>query len=138
LAGVPGFLLLTLLALLAGPAAAEAQAALDPSFGSGGLARVVNPVGEGTFWAEDAADVAVQPDGKILVAADGHGENSVYWAVLRFLPDGRLDPGFGVGGAAVLTQTDPGEARGIALQPDGRIVVTGRATARRSASPPPA
>lgn len=45
--------------------------------------------------------------------------------MVRYLPDGRLDPGFGVGGVAVLTQTDPGEARGIALQPDGRIVVTG-------------
>jgi uncharacterized delta-60 repeat protein len=122
LAGVPGFLLL---ALLACPAAAQAQAALDPSFGSGGLARIANPIGEGTFWAEDANDVALQPDGKILVAADGRGQDTFYWAVVRYLPDGRLDPGFGVGGVAVLTQTDPGEARGIALQPDGRIVVTG-------------
>ena len=122
LAGVPGFLLL---ALLACPAAAQAQAALDPSFGSGGLARIANPIGEGSFWAEDASDVAVQPDGKILVAADGRGQDTFYWAVVRYLPDGRLDPGFGVGGVAVLTQTDPGETRGIALQPDGRIVVTG-------------
>jgi uncharacterized delta-60 repeat protein len=122
LANVSGFLLL---ALPACPAAAQAQAALDPSFGSDGLARIANPIGEGTFWAEDASDVAVQPDGKILVAADGRGQDSVYWAVVRYLPDGRLDPGFGVGGVAVLTQTDPGEARGIALQPDGRIVVTG-------------
>jgi uncharacterized delta-60 repeat protein len=122
LANVPGFLLL---ALLACPAAAHGQPVLDPSFGSGGRTHVANPIGAGTFWAEDAADVAVQPDGKILVAADGHGEDQVYWAVLRFLPDGRLDPGFGVGGVAVLTQTDPGETRGIALQPDGRILVTG-------------
>src|SRR5919106_244662 len=122
LAGVPGFLLL---ALLAWPAAAGAQAALDPSFGSGGLARIANPIGEGSFWAEDASDVAVQPDGKILVAADGRGQDTFYWAVVRYLPDGRLDPGFGVGGVAVLTQTDPGETRGIALQPDGRIVLVG-------------
>ena len=127
LAGVPGFLLLTLLALLAGPAAAQAQAALDPSFGSGGVARIPNPIGEGSFWAEDASDVAVQPDGKILVAAEGRGADTVYWAVVRFLPDGRLDPGFGVGGAAVLTETNPGDARGIALQPDGKILVTGAA-----------
>jgi uncharacterized delta-60 repeat protein len=139
LASVPGFLVLALVALAAWPGTAGAQAALDPSFGSGGRTHVANPIGAGTFWAEDAADVAVQPDGKILVAADGHGEDQVYWAVLRFLPDGRLDPGFGVGGVAVLTQTDPGETRGIArhdpirrthsydvtVQPDGRIVLVG-------------
>lgn len=127
LASVPGFLLLALVAAATWPAAAAAQAALDPAFGSGGRASFADPIGGGTFSAEDAGDVAVQPDGKIVVAAEGRGADSVYWAVLRFLPDGRLDPGFGVGGAAVLTQTDPGEARGIALQPDGRIVVTGAA-----------
>jgi uncharacterized delta-60 repeat protein len=124
LASVPGFLLLT---VLAWPAAAGAQAALDPSFGSGGLAHVVDWIGEPAFLADDASDVAVQPDGKILVAADGRGEDTFFWAVVRFLPDGRLDPAFGVGGAAVLTQTDPGDARGIALQPDGKILVTGAA-----------
>jgi uncharacterized delta-60 repeat protein len=124
MANVPGFLLL---ALLAWPAAAEAQAALDPSFGSGGLAHVVDWVGEPAFLADGTSDVAVQPDGKIVVAADGHGEDTFFWAVMRFLPDGRLDPGFGVGGAAVLSQTDPGDARGIALQPDGKILVTGAA-----------
>jgi uncharacterized delta-60 repeat protein len=127
LASVPGFVLLGLLALATWPAAAGAQGALDPTFGSGGRASAANPIGEGTFWADDASDVAIQPDGKILVAAEGRGQDSFYCAVLRFLPDGGLDPGFGLGGVAVLTATDPGQARGLALQPDGRILVTGAA-----------
>ena len=125
---MPRFLLLALVALAAWPAAAGAQAALDPSFGSGGRASVVNPIHDGIFYAEDAHDVAVQPDGKTLVTADGSGPlGHRYWTVLRYLPDGHLDPGFGNGGAVVLIQTDSGLAGGIALQPDGRIVVTGDA-----------
>jgi uncharacterized delta-60 repeat protein len=128
LASVPGFALVVLLAVAAWPAAARAQAAVDPTFGPGGRASVVNPIHNGTFYAEDAHDAAVQPDGKTLVTADGSGPlGEHYWTVLRFLPDGQLDPGFGNGGTVVLIQTDSGLARGIDLQPDGRIVVTGDA-----------
>lgn len=110
--------------------AAQAQGvSLDPFFGGGsGSVRLSGPIDWASFYPDDASDIEIQPDGKIVVAADGDGPlGETWWAVLRFLPDGRLDPGFGNGGSAILERTDGGPARGLALQPDGKIVVTGAA-----------
>ncbi len=88
---------------------------LDTSFGSGGQVAVANPGGAGE-------GLAVQPDGKILVAASGTGN----FTLLRLLPDGSLDAGFGSAG---IVSTDFGgndDAYGMALQGDGRVVVVGR------------
>jgi uncharacterized delta-60 repeat protein len=69
--------------------------------------------------------MAVQPDGKIVVAggsgiaAEGGRE---FGAVVRYLPDGRLDPGFGKGvGVALFHEQRPFTA--VALQKNGRIVL---------------
>jgi uncharacterized delta-60 repeat protein len=95
---------------------------LDPSFGVGG---VIPPTG--THAVEMAADfpkLAVQPDGKIVVAVqgslEGSGRNLV---VARFLADGAYDPGFGSGGeVSVLmgTQTRPA---GVFVGANGSITV---------------
>jgi uncharacterized delta-60 repeat protein len=96
--------------------------ALDPNFGSGGL--VGTAIGPGD---EAANAIAIQPDGKIVVAGyafnDGGNEDI---AVVRYLPNGSPDSGFGVGGVATFgigAGTDIGNA--IAIQPDGKIVVAG-------------
>jgi uncharacterized delta-60 repeat protein len=97
---------------------------LDAAFGAGGL--VVTELGEGTIAF--AAAVALQPDGKILVAGGAglisgefHG-----FMVARYHSDGALDPTFGRGGL-VVTGFGQGHAAaaGLALQADGRIVVAG-------------
>jgi len=82
---------------------------LDPGFGSAGI--VTGPPGYGNA-------LALQPDGKLLLAGS---RSSGSFAVVRYLPDGSIDRGFGTNGAA----TGRGGASGIALQPDGRIVVVG-------------
>lgn len=70
--------------------------------------------------------MAVQPDGRI-VAAGGAGEigpspGREFAAVVRYLPDGRLDPGFGKGdGVALFPRQNPFTA--VALQEDGRILL---------------
>lgn len=73
--------------------------------------------------------VAVQPDGKILVA--GAATNALGaragMLVLRFNSDGGIDSSFGQGGAAVALSSAEGEAFGVAVQPDGRIVLAGTA-----------
>ena len=114
--------------------AAPAQAApgdLDPSFnGTGKL--VLNPGGK----AGELNDAVVQPDGKIvLVGSLDNGDptcpNSSDLAVIRLNPDGSLDSGFAQGGIATLkfpfsayaSYDEFGE--GIALQPNGKIVVGG-------------
>jgi uncharacterized delta-60 repeat protein len=74
------------------------------------------------------AAVAIQPDGRIVAAgtvppADGSANTD--FGVMRLLPDGRPDPGFGLDG---LVRTDFGrqeQVRAITIQPDGRIVVAG-------------
>jgi uncharacterized delta-60 repeat protein len=90
---------------------------LDPTFGSGGL--VVTNLGS----SEVARAVAIQPDNRIVIAGASGGD----FALVRYNPDGSLDTSFGKGGS-VLTDFAGGTdlARGLALQPDGKIVAVGR------------
>lgn len=109
----------------------------------GGLTRAIAIVaaitGLAALPAAAAASVgnfgmAVQPDGKIVVAggagiAVGKGRGSEAGAVVRYLPDGKLDPSFGRNGVAIVRShsdfTDPIQPfTALALQPDGRILVT--------------
>ena len=96
---------------------------LNPSFGSGGI--VTTPVfGKGAV----ANAVAVQPDGKIVVAGFAIGASGIDsdFALARYNPDGTLDSTFGTGGIVTTdlgTQDD--DARALAIQPDGKIVVVG-------------
>lgn len=97
---------------------------LDPKFGRGG--RVVTK-----FPGRDlvmARAVALQPDGKILVA--GHvGLTDRDFALVRYLPDGNLDTTFGSGMTGMTTTDFSGgfdEAFALAIQEDGRIVLAGR------------
>jgi uncharacterized delta-60 repeat protein len=94
---------------------------LDPTFGSGGRARAMFA---GSAYAED---LAARPRGKIVIA--GTRAQIEPWrsviAVARFRADGTLDDTFG--GDGKVTTSFPGfpEARAVALQPNGRIVVAG-------------
>jgi uncharacterized delta-60 repeat protein len=73
------------------------------------------------------ADIAIQPDGKIIAVG---ATDPVYraFAVARFLPNGALDPSFGANGMVVtpiIELEDRAWATGVALQMDGKIVVSG-------------
>jgi uncharacterized delta-60 repeat protein len=89
---------------------------LDPAFGEGGILRIRLPEG-GRFTT---TDVGVDPEGKVVVIGTltrtlppGRGTSSA--AVLRLLPDGRLDPGFG-GGDGVFTSRFGLSAPAVASQ----------------------
>lgn len=77
---------------------------------------------------DEAYSVALQPDGKIVVA--GHsGENkeaSRDFAVVRYTPTGTLDSTFTHTGIVTtpISACDD-EGRAVAIQPDGKIVVAG-------------
>jgi uncharacterized delta-60 repeat protein len=93
--------------------------ALDPGFGTSG--RVITEIGP----ADDAvAAIALQADGKILVAGitdNGHDSDIV---LLRYLTNGSLDTSFGAGGKVITALSSENDiAFGIAVQPDGRIVL---------------
>lgn len=102
--------------------AAAADGDLDLSFGSGG--SVVTDLGS----TEDGRAVAIQPDGRIILAGSGLNGTNADFALVRYLLDGTLDPTFGAAGKVY---TDFGGnrfdyGRAIAIQPDGRIVVAGQ------------
>ncbi len=94
----------------------------DPSFDGNGT--VTTDIGLGN---EIVGGVVVQPDGKIVVAGtlvtlDNLNSDIV---VLRYLPDGQLDPDFTDDGVQVITLAELDRAQAVALQPDGKIVVAG-------------
>ena len=97
---------------------------LDPAFGTGGKAR------HDVDLLDDAQEVVLQADGKIVVVGWGTGFDGLPTpAVVRFLPNGDPDLGFGQGGHARFRPENlPALAFGIALQKNGRIVVAGYAT----------
>jgi uncharacterized delta-60 repeat protein len=87
---------------------------LDPSFSGDGQAVVSFP---GSDFVVN--DVAVQPNGQVVVA----GEKGLTGAVARLNADGTVDASFGSGGLSEIFRL--GQANGVALQPDGRILVAG-------------
>lgn len=93
----------------------------DPSWG-GGDGVATTPLGE----FAGALDVAVQPDGKVVAVGQAKGAENDDFAIVRYLSDGELDPGFGEGGIVILPVGELGDtARAVAIGPGGRIAVTG-------------
>jgi len=95
---------------------------LDPTFGTGGKVTTDFAGGADTAYA-----VAVQADGKIVVAGaaavTGTGQD---FAVARYLDSGALDPTFGAAGkVTVAFGPDSDTAYALLLQPDGKIVLGG-------------
>jgi uncharacterized delta-60 repeat protein len=103
----------------------EAEGVLDVSFGTGGV--VATPSALACSGA--ARPMLLQPDGKILLAGGtvGGGPScSPDFVVVRFGSDGSPDAGFGSGGVAVSATADTDEIPGgLALQPDGKVLVAG-------------
>lgn len=102
--------------LAAAPAASAAPGDLDPSFGSGGMVKLLES--EDESYAEG---IAVQPDGKVVIAGYENG-NAV---VVRLLADGQIDASFGSGGKVTTTGAGRSEFQAVAIQPDGKIVAAG-------------
>jgi uncharacterized delta-60 repeat protein len=92
---------------------------LDPSFAADG--KQVFPIGE----ASGAAAVAVQPDGKIVVAGYSSNAASSALALARLKPNGLPDPGFGTDGIMTTAIGTHSAAEALVLQPDGKLVVAG-------------
>jgi len=102
----------------------NANGSLDTSFDGDGKVTT-----DFLGFSDHAEAIAVQPDGKIIVA----GSTSISiqggerFALVRYNPNGSLDTTFGTGGKLTtgLTGADDSGAFDIALQPDGKIIVVG-------------
>ena len=100
------------------PVASAKAGALDASFGGAG--KVVADLTHSN-WDDWASALAIQADGKIVVAGGAR------FRVARFSSDGTLDATFGVDGKVRIDFTSGSDyANGVALQADGKIVVAGQ------------
>jgi uncharacterized delta-60 repeat protein len=94
----------------------------DPEFGDNGIVKV-------DFGAtgEYCRGMALQSDGRIVLAGETHINNLGDFALARLNTDGSLDTTFGVGGKVV---TDLGTsyeyANAVAVQADGKIIAAGK------------
>jgi uncharacterized delta-60 repeat protein len=116
---------LSMLVLVPAVAARAAAGHLDRTFGNGS-GKVLTP--QLNLGPEPRHDVAIQPDGKIVIAGSTrYHPNSNAFEVARYLPDGTLDTSFSGDGIAIAHFGSPGcaAANSLALQPDGKIVVVG-------------
>ena len=105
-----------------------ADGQLDTQFGTGGKIDVnASATSNGN---SEARAVAVQPDGKVLVAGYAFGPGNAEFLIMRFNTDGSPDLTFGSAG---ITRTPVGAgedmANAMVLQPDGRIVIAGSSIA---------
>jgi uncharacterized delta-60 repeat protein len=98
---------------------------VDRRFGDHG--HVFTDVGLGNVSANA---VAIQPDGRILVAGGGfrsQGNVKRGFVLARYLQDGSLDQSFGKAGIVIADFSGGASARALALQPNGKILVAGTA-----------
>lgn len=99
----------------------NADGSLDSSFGSGGIVTT-----DFTGTSEDATNLAIQPDGKIIAVGFTRGFKSTDFALARYNGDGSLDTTFGSGGLITSTFAEGTVGpNAVVLQPDGKIIVCG-------------
>jgi uncharacterized delta-60 repeat protein len=102
----------------------KSQGVLDKLFGNRGKASV-----DFSGGFDDALAMALQPDGKIvLVGGTDFNSRTSPWGLACFNSNGSLDAGFGNGGKVTTGFLGfQSEAHAVVIQPDGKIVVAGRA-----------
>jgi uncharacterized delta-60 repeat protein len=96
---------------------------LDTSFSGGGIV-----MGIGSANSEAFA-LALQGDGKILVAGDVGNSSLAEYAVARLNANGTLDTSYGTNGVWTDNAGQFSALHGAILQPDGRLVVAGYSAA---------
>lgn len=102
--------------LVAGAAAASTSAGLDTSFGNGGKITVAVLAAE--YGRPTIEGVALSPDGRTYVLSDS--------GLIAFEADGAPATGFGSAGQVAFEPSgSEGRAEGLAVDSEGRVLVTG-------------
>ena len=104
----------------------NSDGSIDTSFGNSG--KVVSAIGDSS---DQAYDVAIQSDGKIVVTGKVHDWDGTDYGLVRYNSDGTLDSNFGNSGKARISFDTGGisssstYARNLGIQSDGKIVIAG-------------
>ncbi|MBK6551856.1 MAG: hypothetical protein IPG11_15835 [Flavobacteriales bacterium] len=93
---------------------------LDNSFSADG--KVTTAFGTANDYGKS---VAIQQDGKVVVAGFTHNGTNNDFAIARFNTDGTLDNSFSVDGKVTTDFGTDDQGHSVAIQPDGKIVVAG-------------
>jgi uncharacterized delta-60 repeat protein len=109
---------------------------LDSSFGGGNV--VIAGAGMGIAYP---TGLAVQSDGKIVMVGGSYpwsrlGTTASGGWMVRYLPNGTPDTSFGTGGIRNLTMTDQTTCAGLAIQPDGKLLLSVYASTAAGTPPP--
>lgn len=97
-----------------------ADGASDPTFGTDGVTLL--PITKGD---DNAEDMVVLPDGRILVVGNASGGDAPGPVLARYTRDGRLDPNFGTGGVRSLFVGDSGSIHCAAVYPGHKVIIGG-------------
>ncbi|MCW2925501.1 MAG: uncharacterized protein JWM98_2905, partial [Thermoleophilia bacterium] len=104
----------------------DANGVLDPTYGVAGVRTFP---GDYTYDTLDSTDSAVAPDGSITVVSERTNGSDLDALVQRLTPSGALDTTFnGTGSRTFAVGTGDDYARGVDLDPAGRILVSGTRT----------
>ena len=101
---------------------------LDTTFGNSGI--TVSDFGPfPDYYADDATDLVILADGKIIIVGTSDGAGYYDSLIARYNSNGTLDTSFGTNGR---TKTDLGDgfqddSSGVAVQADGKLVAVGAA-----------
>ena len=120
--------LIAAMVLQAARSAHAAPGDLDTTFGSGG--KVTTPFMHSNDTLENANGMAIQPDGRIVLAGYANTGANVDFLVARYLTDGTLDTTFGDGGRVTVDFGLDANAYAVALRSDGKIVIARAALER--------
>lgn len=104
----------------------NSNGSLDLSFGLLGVTTV--DIG-GDAAVDSGAAIAVQQDGKIVIAGTGRVNGHLVFAAVRLDSNGNLDSSFGAGGVVTIPIGTAAIATAVVVEPSGRIVLAGSARA---------
>lgn len=102
----------------------NSDGSLDNTFGENG--KIVSLVGSGN---NDINNLALQKDGKIVLAGSATIGGHSQFVALRFSSDGVPDNSFGTNGQSIINITNYlTSVSSVAVQPDNKIIIAGNST----------
>lgn len=100
-----------------------ASGALDPTFDGDG--RLTTALGTDNGAASGASGLVLEPSGKLVASGVVAGGGSPGWGLVRYLPDGRLDPSFGKDSSGITIGEEFNGSGGLTKDSEGRLIMGG-------------